>query len=237
MRKYVSSALAGVPEGRYTDCMKTPLEGLMSGVLVGTSDMDIERLKKRFKKSNGILKTVSLTEMKLDSRAIRSLVDDGILVRVRNGYYQLVGEKQSESEASLIASLFPDAVVCMYTALFHWGYSDRTPLAWDLAVDKNTFRGRFDIPDLAIVPWFLTAESLSLGVTSGDFDGVPLRVFDRDRVICDCLKYENRMERETFTKAVQGYIADPKKNVANLLAYAKRRRVTGRIRDVLGVWL
>jgi predicted transcriptional regulator of viral defense system len=237
MRKDVSSVLAGVTEGRYTDCMKTPLEGVVSEVLVGVIDMDIERLKKRFKKSNGVLKTVSLTEMKLDSRAIRNLVDDGILVRVRNGYYRLAGERQEDSDSTLIASLFPDAVVCMYSALFHWGYSDRTPLAWDLAVDKNTFRGRFDIPDLAIVPWFLTAESLSLGVTSGAFDGVSLRVFDRERVICDCLKYENRMERETFTKAIQGYIADPKKNVTNLLAYAKRRRVTDRIRDVLGVWL
>lgn len=199
--------------------------------------MDIEKLKKRFQESNGILKTASLTEMKLDSRAIGKLVDDGILVRVRNGYYRLAGEQRVESEAALIASLFPDAVVCMYSALFHWGYSDRTPLAWDLAVDKNSFRGRFDISDLAIVPWFLTAESVSLGVTSGEFDGVLLRVFDRDRVICDCLKYENRMDRETFTKAVQGYIADPKKNVANLLAYAKRRRVTGRVRDVLMVWL
>jgi predicted transcriptional regulator of viral defense system len=199
--------------------------------------MDIKKLKKRFRDSNGILKTVSLTEMKLDSRAIGKLVDEGVFVRVRNGYYRLAGEPRAVGESAQVASLFPDAVVCMYSALFHWGYSDRTPLAWDLAVDKNTFRGRFDIPDLAIVPWFLTAESLSLGVTSGAFDGVSLRVFDRDRVICDCLKYENRMERETFTKAVQGYIADPKKNVANLLEYAKRRRVTGRIRDVLGVWL
>ena len=237
MEKYGSSALAGVPEGRYTDYMKTPLESITSGVLVDISGMDIDKLKKRFRDSNGILKTVSLTEMKLDSRAIGKLVDEGVLVRVRNGYYRLAGARKSESDAALIASLFPDAVVCMYSALFHWGYSDRTPLAWDLAVDKNTFRGRFDIPDLAIVPWFLTAESVSLGVTRGKFDGVPLRVFDRDRVICDCLKYENRMERETFTKAVQGYIADPKKNVANLLEYAKRRRVTGRIRDVLGVWL
>lgn len=237
MDTYGSSALAGLREGRYTDCMNTPLEGVISGVLVDVSDMDIEKLKKRFRDSNGILKTVSLNEMKLDSRAIGKLVDEGVLVRVRNGYYRLARAQKSESDEALIASLFPDAVVCMYSALFHWGYSDRTPLAWDLAVNKNSFRGRFDIPDLAIVPWFLTLESVSLGVTRGKFDGIPLWVFDRDRVICDCLKYENRMERETFTKAVQGYIADSKKNVANLLEYAKRRRVTGRIRDVLGVWL
>lgn len=199
--------------------------------------MNIESLKNRFRENGGVLKTLHLSEMKFDSRAIKKLLDDGIIVRVRNGYYRLVKKRPEESEAALIALLFPDAVVCMYSALFYWGYSDRTPIAWDLAVDKNLFRGRFDIPDLSIVPWFLTAESVSLGVTSGLFEETRLQVFDRDRVICDCLKYENKMDRETFTKAVQGYVADPKKNVANLLVYAKLRRVKGRVRDVLGVWL
>lgn len=217
--------------------MKAPLVITLSGVLVWLSIMDTEGLKQRFRDNNGILKTVQLSGMKLDSRAIRKLLDDGFMVRVRNGYYRLFEERPEESEAALVASLFPDAVVCMYSALFHWGYSDRTPQSWDLAVDKNTFRGRFDIPDISIVPWFLTPESVSLGVTSDVFDETSLRVFDRDRVICDCLKYENRMDRETFTKAVQGYVADPQKNVTNLLTYSKLRRVTGRVRDVLGVWL
>ncbi len=33
----------------------------------------------------------------------------------------------------------------MTTALFYYGYSDRTPLTWDIAVDRNTSKARFNI--------------------------------------------------------------------------------------------
>lgn len=31
----------------------------------------------------------------------------------------------------------------------------------------------------------------------------------------------NKMDREIFIKAVQGYVKDPKKNIPNLMVYAK----------------
>jgi hypothetical protein len=37
----------------------------------------------------------------------------------------------------LSPSLFPDAVLCMNTALFYYVYSDRTPAEWHLAVDDG----------------------------------------------------------------------------------------------------
>ena len=45
------------------------------------------------------------------------------------------------------------------------------------------------------------------------------------------------MDRETFNKAIQAYLGDPKKNINNLINYAKRRKVLNRVHDVVGVWL
>ncbi len=45
------------------------------------------------------------------------------------------------------------------------------------------------------------------------------------------------MDSEMFNKAIQAYLDDAQKNIRNLLDYAKRRRVTKRVHDVLGVWL
>ncbi len=38
---------------------------------------------------------------------------------------------------------------------------------------------------------------------------------------CDVLRNRNKMDREIFNKAVQGYVKDTKKNIPNLLEYAK----------------
>jgi hypothetical protein len=45
------------------------------------------------------------------------------------------------------------------------------------------------------------------------------------------------MERESFVKAIQAYVSDPRKNVAKLLEYSKLRRVNKKVRERIGLWL
>jgi proline dehydrogenase len=64
-----------------------------------------------------------------------------------------------------------------------------------------------------------------------------MRIYDRERVICDCLRQMNKMNRETFNTAIQAYVADPKKKIKNLSSYAKQLRVYNKAQNVIGVWL
>ena len=64
-----------------------------------------------------------------------------------------------------------------------------------------------------------------------------MRIYDRDRLICDCLRYRNKMDKELFNKAVQSYILDPKKNIPKLLEYAELMRVKKIVKELIGVWL
>ena len=45
------------------------------------------------------------------------------------------------------------------------------------------------------------------------------------------------MDKEIFNKAIQGYVKDQKKNIPNLMQYAKILRVQKRVKDLIGVWL
>ena len=45
------------------------------------------------------------------------------------------------------------------------------------------------------------------------------------------------MDREIYNKAIQAYINDGKKNITNLLDYAKRRNIHKKVRERIGVWL
>lgn len=48
---------------------------------------------------------------------------------------------------------------------------------------------------------------------------------------------KQRLLWEVFNKAVQGYVKDPKKNILNLIEYAKVLRVQTRVKELIGVWL
>lgn len=80
-------------------------------------------------------------------------------------------------------------------------------------------------------------EFLVFGVTAADYGDCTMQIFDRDRLICECIFYENKIDRETYNKAIQSYVADTKKNVPKLLEYAEKRRVLKKVKDRIGVWL
>lgn len=165
--------------------------------------------------SGGVFRTSDLKALGYNTYAIRKLVNEKVIERVKSGYYRLSESSQRLSEAAQIAQLFPDGVLCMYTALFYYRYSDRTPLEWNVAVDRDTSKSRFNLDYPFVQPYYMKKEFLSFGITTADYGDCTMQIFDRDRLICECIFYENKMDRETYNKAIQGYVADAKRMFPN----------------------
>ena len=198
--------------------------------------MDTESVKKIFDTHDGIMRTKELSEYGIYYKLLCQLMQDGYVEKIRYGYYQWQDDR-SFSEAATIVKLFPDAILCMETALQYYGYADSTPATWCLAVDKNSTKSRFDIDYPIIKPFYMQVKLLEIGVESCIIDGISMRIYDRDRVICDCLRQMNKMDAEIYNKAIQSYIKDPKKNIPHLMTYAKKLRAEKKVRTTIGVWL
>lgn len=198
--------------------------------------MDIQTAKQIFDAHNGIMKSKEIIENKIYNRFLNKLIDEGYVEKIKFGYYQWQDER-AFSEVTVIARLFPDAVICMESALQYYGYTDRTPSAWCLAVDKHSTKSRFNIDYPSVKPHYIPDEQMTLGVELVNIEDTELKIFNRERVICDCLRQENKMDVEVFNKAIQAYIKDPKKNVPRLMEYAKILRTENKVRKMIGVWL
>ena len=197
---------------------------------------NIDTLRMLFSSHNYVMTTAELTASKLYYADIKQLLDEGLIERVRRGYYHWV-QDDGESEVVIINCLFPDAVLCMETALFFYGYSDRNPAEWSFAIDKNVSKRRTKIDYPFIRAYRVESELVSLGEAEGEIDSQKVRIYDRDRTICDVVRNRNRMDKEIFNKAIQGYVNDPKKNIPNLMMYAKKLRVQKKVKELIGVWL
>ncbi len=197
--------------------------------------MNIEEIKIIFAINGEILKTSELYRNGITKYEVKKYVDMGVLERVSQGYYKLSATEISD--AKLITLMIPEAVLCFDTALFYYGYSDRTPRAWHIAVNKDTSKAKVRIDYPFIKAYFVEREILDVGVERIVMNDVELKIYSRDRLICDCLKYEKKMDVETFNKALLNYINDPKKNISKLLEYAKIRGVTKKVYDKIGTWL
>lgn len=197
---------------------------------------NIEYYKEIFDRYGGMMRTSQLADEKVYYQQREQLLTSGVIEKVRRGYYQWVNPDDF-SEVGTVKRLFPDGIFCMDTALRYYGYSDRTPGQWHLAVSKDSGKSRFRIDYPFVKPYFLEHAVLELGLTKGNMDGHEIRIYDKDRVICDCLRYRNKMDKEIFNKAIQNYINDPGKSIPKLLEYAEPLRVKRTAKDLIGVWL
>lgn len=184
----------------------------------------------------GVAKSADFVAAGIQAVNVVNLCNAGYLDRVRHGYYQLA-EAEASSEEQLLATLIPKGIVCVESALFHYGYSDFAPRKWSIAVPRTMSRTKLNIDALALQTYYVQSEIYELGRITDDFDGVILPVYDRERTICDCFKYRSRLDNEIFNKALNAYAKDPRKNLPNLSSYAKKLRAYKKVTELMEVLL
>lgn len=192
--------------------------------------------KEIFELYGGIMRTCELTKEGITYQQLQTLIEEGYVEKIKYGYYQWQDEK-ALTEASVINSLFPNAVICDVSAAMYYGYTDRVPELWHVAVDNKSARNKFKMDFPKIKPHFIDANRLDIGVCEGNIDGIPIKIYDRERVVCDCLRHVNTMDGEIFNTIIQRYVKDEAKDAARLMEYASKLGVEKKARRVVGVWL
>ena len=199
--------------------------------------MDVREVARAVVESRGgIAKSADFVAAGIRAVDVVNLCNAGYLDRVRHGYYQMA-EQHETAEEQMLATLIPQGIVCVESALFHYGYSDFAPRKWSIAVPRSVSRAKLDVDALPVQTYFVQRDLYELGKTTGDFDGVILPVYDRERTICDCFKYRSRLDNELFSKALNAYANDPQKNLSNLSVYAKKLRVYKKVIELMEVLL
>ena len=195
----------------------------------------IQLMRNEFKKHGGVLKTSEFNDLGISSRQINKLLDENMISRIKHGFFE--STEYTPREEVVIARLFPAAILFLESALMQYGYTDRIPSSWQIAVDKNSQKSKYKIDYLRVEPYYIEPKYLNIGVDAVTIDGVKVRIYDQDRTICDTLRYEKKLEAEVFSNAIKRYIEDPKHNVRKLFEYAEVFNITNKVETYVGVWL
>ena len=198
-------------------------------------ERQLERIYQIIEEKGGVAKTAELYEAGVDYRRLQKFVEEGKLERIKSGYYAVAFKEQSQED--MIAVLFPDGVLCMDTALYYHGYLKEKPYIWHIAVDKNTSKSRFKMDYPIVHPYYTETKILEMGVETFDMNGQKIKIYEKERLICDCLKYEDRLDADSLKKGLLAFIKDEEKDIAKLMMYARERRVVEKVRNRIGVWL
>lgn len=196
---------------------------------------NIVRYRQLFEIYGGVMRTKELTNEKVFYNSVQWLFKKGYITKIKTGLYRW-GQANSAEEIKLIAKLFPDGILCRESALYIYGYLEKKPPEWHIAVNKDSGKSRFQIDFPKVKPHYIQSKMLPIGMTDIEAEGTSVRIYDRDRAICDCIKYRNKLAGSVFQKVIKSYAEDEQKNTSLLLEYAEQLRVKKYTQDLVGAW-
>lgn len=184
--------------------------------------------------NNGYITTKEITVKGIPRVYLTGLVKAGKLVKVSRGFYSL--PDCFEDEYFKIQLTNNEAIFSLETALYLYNYSDRVPIKYYVSVPSNYGGNLLKKQNVSLL--YTKTEWLNLGVTllTSPF-GLPIKVYDRDRTICDIIKNKNKVDSEIFSKAMKEYINSKDKNITNLFIYAKKLKIEEKVRKYIEVML
>ncbi len=183
--------------------------------------------------SNGFLKTGQIEKMGISRPMLRKYVDEGRLEQVRKGLYVLA--EGFADEYALLQAQSAKAVFSYGTALFLWGLSERTPHFWDITLPHGTNISRLkrDNPNLRC--HYVQPHVYEMGITEiKSPQGGIVKLYDRERCICDLIRDREQIELQLYTQAIKDYFKSGG-NGRRLLKYSKVFGIEDKVRTYIEV--
>ncbi|MGV8934181.1 MAG: type IV toxin-antitoxin system AbiEi family antitoxin domain-containing protein [Gallionellaceae bacterium] len=134
-------------------------------------------------------------------RALAVLLDEGRIVRVRRGAYQ-VAEAMNESDSWVqVMQRYPQGVLCLLSALaFHELTTQSPPVVW-LALPKSAWHKAEAYPPLRILHY--SGVAFTAGIELHQRQGGTVRVYSVAKTVADGFKFRNRIGLDVAIEALR----------------------------------
>lgn len=183
-----------------------------------------EKAKRILSKFKGPIRTVEMKNAGIHTRTISALVANGILEKLSRGIYQLTEtEHSSNTDLAIVASKYPQAIVCLASALAFHDITTQIPHEASVALAKGAKEPKPDFPP--VVTYRFGKKSLNSGVDNYTIDGVKVKIYCPEKTIADCFKFRNKLGMDIVIEAIKLYKIRKKINMQKLIQFGKICRI------------
>ena len=158
------------------------------------------------------------------TRAYREVLREareGEIIKVRNGVYATFDALANGMID--IDAIVPDGILCLYSAWHYYGMTTQIPDAYYVAIERKRKVRLPEAIDITLV--YQKQNLLDIGCTTAIIDGIEVAIYNRERCLCDAIKYRNKIGIDIMAEILNSYLSYPQKNFSILQQYAKELRV------------
>lgn len=185
-----------------------------------------------FRSHGGRLRMSEAIECGITRYMLYSLRDRGVVEQVSRGIYRLVDlQPISNPDLVTVALRFPNAVICLVSALSYHGITTQIPHNISVSVSRSSRLPSLDYPP--IIAHRFAEPAYLAGIEEQQIDGVAVKIYNPEKTLADCFKFRNKIGMDVVLEALKLYKVRMKFNIGSLLKYASICRVEKVMRPYL----
>ena len=183
-------------------------------------------------RNQGIVRLSEFRDAGITAATISRMVEDGDVVRLARGLYQLpdapLDANHTLAEA---AKCVPKGVVCLVSALALHALTDQLPRAVWMAIGAKDWAPKDGRPPIHIVRF--TDALLSDDIIKVQIEGVPVKIFGVAKTIADCFRHRRTVGQSVALEGLQEALRQRKATPAEIARHAERGGVATVMRPYL----
>ena len=177
-----------------------------------------------FREHGGQMRMSEALAHGINRYALYAMKERGIIEQVSRGLYRLADlPPLSEPDLATVCLRYPDAVVCLVSALAFHGITTQVPHSVMVAVRRNAYLPSLDYPPVTAHKFSELAHAA--GIEEHLIDGIPIKVYSPEKTLADCFKFRNKIGMDVVLEALKLYRQRLKFKPDELMKYARVCRV------------
>lgn len=193
-----------------------------------------ERIKEIFYANHGYSSTGDISSAGIDRKYLKDLVNEGNIERIKRGLYRWKDAKfDVEEELINVSKIIPQGIICLESALSYYELTTYTPGEYTVAVHRKY---NIKLPDYPPIKLYYFSDKYYIdGVEKIDINGHIIKMYNIEKTICDCLRYEDKISKDIIVESIKEYIRRRDKNISRLMNYAAKAKVKNAVQKYIEV--
>ncbi len=129
---------------------------------------------------------------------VKKQISAGKLYRIEKGVYSDIPDV---STLAVISFKYPNAIFTMDSAFYYHGLTDVIPDEYHLATGKHAIY----ISDDRVHQYYVSSDILNVGVTTMDRRDASFKIYDRERMLIELLRFKNKLPFDYYKEIIANY--------------------------------
>ena len=177
-----------------------------------------------FRRNGGQLRMSEAIAHGITRYMLYALRDKRIIEQVSRGVYRLKELPPISNPDLVTVSLrYPNAVICLISALSYHNITTEIPHSVYMAVSRNSRIPSIDYPPIQVHRY--SGEAYNAGIERHVIDGASVKIYTPEKTLADCFKFRNKIGMDVVLEALKLYKSRKKFDLEKLLMFSEVCRV------------